>query len=261
MKQMIMILTSILLLSACGTDNSIYTLEANYALAGTQVADLGVTASVQAARAQTTLDFMQTRAAFAAIQSGLLEATLAADGTGEPFIETQRALVLGSSPTPSLTSESTEAVNLPTFTPVSETPTATIPVVIPIIPSATIAPTLPADPNAMRLENPITALASGNDGCGANITSSFTVNTPEIYVIVTAYNLERRGATFSAKWRYEGQPIGPVYDYTADKDYEQLCIWFYVDQTDFEFLVGNYTVVIEVDGMAAFAPLPFTISQ
>lgn len=265
MKRLILLLTSILLLTACGTDNSLQILETNHALAGTQVANLRVTASVQAARAQTTLDFMQTRPAFAAIQSVALESTLEADGTDTSYIQTQRALILGSSPTPSITptfaAEETENLNLPTFTPISETPTPTIPGVTPIFPTETAVPTLPPDPNALRLENPRTALAAGSDGCGTNLTSSFTINTQEIYIIVTAFNLERQGTTLSARWAYEGQPVGPVYDYTPDRDYEQLCIWFYVDQTDFDFLAGNYTVTIDIDGVPAFAPLPFTISQ
>lgn len=234
-------------------------------LAGTQVADLRITASVQAARAQTTLDFMQTRAAFAAIQSNLLESTLAAGGIDESYLKTQRALILGSSLTPSTTPtlapEETQNLDFPTFTPVSETPTPTIPGVTPIFPTSTTAPTLPPDPNALRLENPITALASGNDGCGLNITSSFTVNTPEIYVLVKVYNIQANNVTFSAHWTYEDQPIGSVFDYTPNRNYDELCIWFFVDPSDFEFLVGNYAVGINVDGVPAFTPLQFTISE
>lgn len=263
MKRLILLITSILLLSACGTDDSIQTLETNHVLAGTQLADLRVTATVQAARAQTTLDFMQTRPALAAAQSNFLESTLAADGTDTSFIETQRALILGSSPTPSETplAEETEGLIIPTFTPVSETPTPTIPGVTPIIPTETMTATLPPDPNALRVENPRLALAPGNDGCGVNFTSQFTVNTEEIYIIFTAYNLKTKGVTFTAKWTYNGQAIGPVYDYTPNKNYDQLCVWFYVDQTDFEFLAGNYTVEIDMDDVAAFPPIPFTITQ
>lgn len=265
MKRLILTIISILLLAACGTDDTVRTLEANHMLAGTQVADLRITASVQAARAQTTLDFMQTRAAFAAIQSGLLESTLAASGTDESYLETQRDLILGSSPTPSITPtlapEETENPDFPTFTPVSETPTATIPGVTPIFPTSPPTPTLPPDPNALRLENPVTALAAGNDGCGLNITSSFTLDTPEIYVLVKVYNIQANSVTFSAHWTYEGQPIGSIFDYTPNRNYDELCIWFFVDQTDFEFLAGNYTVGINVDGVPAFAPLQFTVSE
>jgi hypothetical protein len=265
MKRLILIITMILLLAACGSDNTVRTLEANHMLAGTQIADLRITATVQAARAQTTLDFMQTRAAFAAIQSGLLESTLAADGTDMPYIETQRAIILGSSPTPSmapvLAAEATEGVDSPTFTPVSETPTPTIPGVTPIFPTASKTATLPPDPNALRIENPITALAAGSDGCGANITSAFTVNTEEIYIIIKAYNLRAREVTFSSHWTYEGQAIGPVFEYTPERNYDELCIWFFVDQTDFEFLAGDYTVGIDIDGAPVFAPLAFNISE
>src|SRR5687767_11440250 len=100
MKRWLLLGFLLLNLTACGSNDELRTLEANHLLAGTQLADLRITATVQAARALTTVDAMNTRAALAATQSNFLESTLRATGFAQEAIETQRQIVLGSSPTP-----------------------------------------------------------------------------------------------------------------------------------------------------------------
>ena len=243
------------------------TLEANHALAGTQLSNLQVTASVQAARAETTLDFMGTRSALAATQSIFLEETLIATGFPPAGLATQRQLSLGSSPTP-----------LPTFTPLPQSsengvvnatslpqlptpgaPAVTINAPRDAVPTATPLITATPDFGNLQLGNLITATGAGDDGCGTGVTSIFAMGVSEIYVILPAFNITANTYNFAARWQRDGQPVGPVYDFMPDFDADNLCIWFFVDETDFEFLPGNYTVTIDINGQAATAPIPFII--
>jgi hypothetical protein len=111
----------------------------------------------------------------------------------------------------------------------------------------------------MQVGTPYTALGAGDDGCGQNISSVFTINTPEIYVIVRVQNIQANTVTFAARWTREGIPVGPVYDFRPDYDADELCVWFFVDPSDFEFLAGSYTVTIDVNGTPSSNPIPFVI--
>lgn len=251
----------LLSLAACGTNDSIRTLEVNHAAAGTQVADLRFTATVQAARALTTVDFVETRAALVATQSDFLESTIEATGISPAIVGTQRFIILGSSPTPlpspSLAPEaSEEGGNVPQASPISAEINVNF-----VTPTTLPSPTPSPDPNAFRIETPYTATGAGNDGCGAGLTSSFTTTSPEIYVIARAYNIEANTVSFEARWTRDGNPVGPVYDFTPDYDADELCIWFFVDPSDFEFTAGFYTVSIDVNGVASSNAVPFSIIE
>jgi hypothetical protein len=258
MKRWLMMSLLLFTLAACGSNDELRTLESNQALAGTQLADLRITATVEAARALTTIDAMQTRAAVAATQSNLLEATLIAMGITPAALQTQRQLILGSSPTPlpspSLDPESSEAV---IFVAASPSPTSPIVTLNARNPTATTAAT--QDPNAMQVGTPYTALGAGQDGCGENLTAVFGMDTVEIYVIVRVLNIKANTTTFAARWERDGQAVGPVYDFRPDYDVDELCVWFFVDPTDFEFLAGSYTVTIDVNGVPSSPPVPFVI--
>ncbi|MEM9951278.1 MAG: hypothetical protein AAF846_06755 [Chloroflexota bacterium] len=272
MRRLIIIIYSLvlLLLTACADTGTSLTVEANYAFAGTQVADLRLTATVQAARARTTLDFMGTRASRAATQSRFFEETLVATGFSPDVLATQREVALGSSPTPqaTLTPIGNEADETPntvdaspqpfeTFTPTPPQVTLNAPA-SPFSPTSAVVPQPTPDLGSLTLGNIVTASSAGDDGCGAGITSTFTTNTQEIYVIVPAFNITANAHTFAARWQRAGQAIGPIYDFTPIADTDQLCIWLFVDQTDFIFEAGNYSVSVDVNGQQV-ANIPFVI--
>jgi hypothetical protein len=258
MKRWLILSLLLFSLAACGSNDEIRTLEANRQLAGTQLADLRMTATVEAARALTTVDAMQTRAALAATQSNFLESTLIAAGFPSSAIETQRQVVLGSSPTPMpspiMNPESSEVVqvSLPTASP-------TVPGVTLNAPNPTATPAGTSDPNALQVQTPYTALGAGEDGCGENITAVFSSDSAEIYVIVRVVNVKANTVTFAARWEREGEAVGPVYDFRPDYDVDELCVWFFVDNSDFEFIAGAYTVTIDVNGVPSSNPVAFVI--
>lgn len=258
-RKICLLITIILLTSACESSGANLTLAANHSSAGTRVANLRVTASVQAARAETTLDFMGTRAALGATQSNFLEATLIATGISADALATQRQIVLGNSPTPlptpTLRPEETREVV------VMLTPTATVPPVTLNAPNPTsppqVQPTI--SESGLFFGNVITATGAGVDGCGAGVTTTFSTNVEEIYVIVPVFNVIANTNTFAARWARDGQAVGPVYTFTPEFDAEELCVWFFVDETDFEFSVGSYTVTLDVDNQPITNPVSFVI--
>lgn len=262
MKLRLLIL--VFFLGACGVDDTRLTLEANHIAAGTQVADLQVTATVQQARARTTVDAVQTDAALAATQSQFLEATLIALDVPEERVATFRAQALVSQPTPQPTN-SPQPNTTPSLIAAENNsenpPTPTIPGITPLAPTQNFsAAATPADPDALRLENPAIATGVDDNGCAVDARTQFSTNAQEIYIVARAINLPAGGVTFEARWFREGQAIGPVYSYSPDQAADSLCIWFFVDQTDFTFSPGNYSVVLTINGSNAFDPLSFQIT-
>ncbi|GAB5492336.1 MAG: hypothetical protein Phog2KO_25510 [Phototrophicaceae bacterium] len=260
-------LSLMFILSACATTESSLTLEANYALAGTQVADLRITATVQSARAETTLDFMGTRSSLGATQSIYLESTLIATGYPEQALATQRQIILGNTatarPTATPLAETSDQTGIATTVPMLETFTPTVPGVTLNAPQPTATVTtivqVTQDPNGLRFGNLVTATGAGDDGCGTGINSIFSTDVGEIYAILPVFNITANQSTFSARWSRDGQLVGPIYDFSPDFDADELCIWFFADETDFEFLPASYTVTIDVNGQPATAPAPFII--
>src|SRR5690348_1326014 len=100
------------LVAACAGNPADNALAEEHSRNGTQIAVLRVTATVQSARLQTTLEFSQTQVAFAATQSQFLKATLVATGFDQSQLDAfQRDVSEGRIllPTPTLRPENTQA--------------------------------------------------------------------------------------------------------------------------------------------------------
>ena len=257
-----------LFIAACtsGDDDSLAT---NHALAGTQVADLRVTASVQAARAQTTVDFWGTRSSSAIRQSNAFQSTLAAAGTPTEFLATNQARYISVRPTetltltPSPTIEGGDNVAPPVqFTaPVAVSPT--IPGVTPFSllsterPTQTPRPTV--DANRPTVSNAQLATSPGEDDCGTGFSTTFTNNTPEIYITVFIQSA-LPNTLFESEWKRGDTTVG-IFSYTPDFAISEACIWFFADQSDFAFEAGDYSVTLLANGQPITPVLPFTISN
>lgn len=265
MKSSSIIAVLLLMLSACSAVDEQATLAANHALAGTQISDLRLSATVGAARARTTVDYSNTQAALAATESRFLESTLSSRGTSIAALEEQRQNLLGS------TATATQPPDMPAGTPENtplavamsaplETPTPTVPIVTPfgLVSTPTLPVTQPADPNAPRLEAFTLASGVGADDCALEPRSAFDADVAEIYIVATAVNLPA-GSRVEARWYRAGSAIGPVYSFEPDFAIERACIWFYVDPSDFEFTPGEYAVDVTLNGVPASPMLPFTI--
>jgi hypothetical protein len=259
-----------ILLVGC-TDNSAQnTLEANHLQVSTQVAELRLEATIQAARAQTTLDFIATRSSAAATQSQFLEATLIATGVAPASLADFRQRQFNAQLNTNLPPTSTlliraenefQAAELSSNNPL-HSPTPTLPAVSPFAPVSFLSLTPEAvtitDPNAPRLENAVTASGVGNDDCATGVTSQFATTASEIYIVAEAVNVPA-GSIIESRWYRGGEPVGPVYDFRPDFDIERACIWFFVDPTDFEFIAGQYSVQLILNAVESLDPIPFTI--
>jgi hypothetical protein len=228
----------VLVLGAC-TDNSTENLViTQYSVASTQISDVRASATVEQARMQTTLDYASTRASLASTQGAFLQLTLIARGTPIEQLQTEQANVLAryATPTPAPQGTTLAVVN----TPSAPQPTAIIvtPLVLTSLP--TIDSTLP------RLENIVMATSVGADDCALDTTSTFSVNTPQIYVVARAVNIPPN-TRLSSRWLYNAQEV-ITYDFTKDFLIESACIWFFIDPIDVVFQAGNWAVELAIDG-------------
>jgi len=147
-------------------------------------------------------------------------------------------------PTPS-----TESVNV----------VATAPPVTPAGASVQMTPMTPTETVTDSLLSDITlSTAVGDDDCATNATNRFTPSTQEIYIVATARDVPA-DTTLTTVWLREAEEVAR-YDFTYET-IEEACIWFFVDQTDFLFTPGAYSVQFFRDGEPESAPLPFTIAD
>jgi hypothetical protein len=257
-----------LLFTGCVDNSAQLTLAVNHAQVGTQVADLSLSATIQVARARTTLDFITTRSAAAATQSQFLESTLVATGFAPDALANFRQQQIQERPTPTITPTfalSPESANenaVLTTTPTQATATATVPAVSPYAPVQAASPTQAfiVDVNAPHLENPVLATGVDSDDCAIGVTTQFSTSSPAIYVVAEAVNVPS-GSTIESRWFRGVEPVGPVYTFAPDFDIERACIWFFVDSSDFEFIAGQYSVDLTLNGVSATPLLTFSIGE
>lgn len=263
MRRLICILTICVSLAACANNTSRRDLQTEHAQASTQIADLRLTATVQSARIQTTLDYSGTQVAGGATLSAFIQATLNSEGVPleslqqfqEQFIS-RRSLV---TPSPLATGISSAAPATPIGAPDANA-SPTVPGVTPLamLITPTQAPTIVReDPNAPVLESPVTSFGVGNDDCAVNASTTFGTETSEIYLVVTAVNTPAN-TSFGSRWLREGDVLTEV-DFSLNFEIERACIWFFVDQTDFVFTAGTYTVELILNGAPTGQIITFNI--
>ncbi len=85
----------------------------------------------------------------------------------------------------------------------------------------------------------------------------FGPGEPRLYGTWVAYNL-RAGTVFRTQW-YRDDELVFTDAWTAPRDGEQLCIWFYVTPQDVEFLPGRWQIRLFADEINAATPIEFLI--
>lgn len=236
-------------ISACDTNNTEETLVAEHAVASTQIDNLRNTATVGAARIETTLDFLGTRVRSREESREFMQSTLIARGTDADFLLSSLGGDAG------------------TFLPLTATPLPTDPVVpvetpvggqggiVP--PEVLTAQAAPVD-GAAALVDITTASSVGADDCAQSPSSEFTLDTPEIYVVARAQNISA-GTTLASRWLQEGAEVA-AFDFAPDFDIENACIWFFIDQSDVAFVTGSWSVALDINGVQA-ASTDFSIVE
>lgn len=224
-----------LFLAACGnTSAEKQTLIAHDQNLGTSIANLHIDDNVREQRLLATLERAQTQVAQAGTQQGAMVLTLEARGLN---VTLPAVATLAPPPRPSDSSSNSASVpNAPT---VQVTPFTTTP-----------------DPSVFPLINVITAQGVDNNDCAVGVTNQFTPASERIYIVATARELAD-GTTVVSRW-FQGDNQVAVFDHTFAY-IEEACIWFYADQTDFEFTPGEYRIALEINGTPAAPAKVFTI--
>jgi hypothetical protein len=243
-------------LSACagivGPTAPEQTLQAqNYDLS-TQIFDLRQTATVEMDRIQITVEYASTEMRSVAFQRDALRATLIARGTDSGFID-----VTAPDGNSDLPPGIDPANLLPTPGAGDAAPPITPPGATPPPADPNVAPTA-APATGPRLVDPVLARGVNDNDCAINSQTSFANTTPAIYVVATALDFPT-GTTVTAQWSREGTVQGS-YDIPFDFEINNACIWAFIDQTDFAFTPGNWSVQLLVNGSPSVGPLPFTIT-
>ena len=219
--------------------------------AGTMVSNLRATATVARARMQITLDFVGTRVMQAEQSGNFLRANLIALGTEGAFIDADlQRLQLAPSLTPLPTSAAAPGVpvlTIATAPPRSESR--------PIVTPPATAVVTPDD--IPRLEDIVLASGVGRDDCAIDINPVFTPQSEVIYVVARAYNIPS-GARLASSWQREGTEV-VRHTFQTDFAIHDNCIWFFIDQTDTPFNVGNWAVDIRLDDEPLMPALPFQV--
>lgn len=237
----------------CGASSEQFTVTAEYASANTQIVDIRSTATVVRARMQITLDHAKTRAVSVEQQGLFMRSTLVALGTDSAFIANNLPL----------------PGSFPTFTPQPTSPAniAVPPVAAPAVTEelnaegtrvqVTPAPTTSA--NQPRLQDIVLSSGVNDNDCALNTNPRITPNSTEIYVVATAYDIPA-GATISSVWQSNGTEVA-LFSFTPDSPIDGNCIWFFIDQSDAEFVLGTWSVELRIDDVSASPPLPFQIVE
>jgi hypothetical protein len=97
------------------------------------------------------------------------------------------------------------------------------------------------------------------DGCVVSPQISFSTDVSKIYATMRALNVEA-GLQMSVAWAYEGAEVHRE-SFSLDRDWSEICLWFFIDTSTVEMLPGNWTVQMFADGVGLETPMAFTIRQ
>lgn len=101
------------------------------------------------------------------------------------------------------------------------------------------------------------ASVNAADGCVVNPQISFPPDIERIYATVHGYNVNA-GVVMSVEWLYEGTRVWQE-SWPLERDWADICMWFYIDSTMVEFQPGNWSARLFADGFQLEEPLTFAI--
>lgn len=227
----------------------------NYALS-TQITDLRSTATVEADRMMITVEHAATEVRAVALQRDALRATMIARGTDPGFLDVTEpeGLPDGISANDLLNGSTGSApqVAAPPVTPPGGGTGIDPSQVQPGIPTIT-----PAPQTGARLTNPALTTSVGSDDCATDNVNTFQDTTSAIYIVATAVDFPA-GTTMTARWTFGGNVMGS-YDIPFDFAIDNACVWAFIDQTDFQFTPGTWTVELLVNNQPSIGPITFSI--
>lgn len=265
---MMLIMSALVFFSACNfftqpVDLQTENLENEQA--GTVIAAVRATATVNADHMAVTLSSVQTAVGAVDQQSTQIVATLVAQGTLivdpsgiTPVIPTLAPQSDSSTPVsqianPLLTPGAPQVSNQGS----AQGDSALVPNTQPTAAPQGAQPT--ANPNGPSLTNIALTEKVGSNDCPINATTSFSTSATDIYVTAVANNVGTSN-TLSADFSVNGQSM-KTYSWSPKFTIKGACIWFHMPSSDVTFTPGNWTVALAIDGTPLGAPIPFTITD
>ncbi len=97
-----------------------------------------------------------------------------------------------------------------------------------------------------------------DDGCPQDNVNQFPPSEDEIYLVVTARDVQP-GTTFYSRWRGpDSQPFDTV-SWTPDAPFDEVCIWFFITPGDLAFSPGEWEAQLLADDQVVIRQ-PFSIT-
>lgn len=111
------------------------------------------------------------------------------------------------------------------------------------------------DPNTPYTLTGTASRVRADTGCVESPQSSFPSNTQAVYATFVANNLTA-GTNLSAEWYREGELVDSA-QWTPNENYDQICVWFFMEQATVAFTTGNWSVRLyandqQIGGTLAF---------
>lgn len=246
----------ILLLTACvGSTPEQEAYLTQHAVRSTTMADLRLTAAVEAERLQVTVQAVSAAGTLAQQRQAGLVSTLAEFGLFvdigaiEPASRTEAPQALA-------TAAAQPNISGGGITRIPPTPDfRTAP--------PQFAPTVPPDPptinpNAPGLRGFAFATGVRDDNCPRDNVAQFPASVSAIYATAITQNLVA-GTRIGVRWFQDGAEVA-YYDILAQVDLNNTCVYIFVDRTDFPFTPGSqYRAAWELNGQPYDEPFAFAI--
>ena len=93
------------------------------------------------------------------------------------------------------------------------------------------------------------------DGCAVDSVSIFSPSQSKIYLTVIGSNVQQ-GTRYSVTWMNDGQAVPTTDAWTADQNYDQICIWFFIEAP---FEPGSWTADLNANG-SSVGQAKFTVT-
>lgn len=217
--------------TACGALQTVdegATLEALNAGYSTESVNLITTGAAERAGYSQTAIILETQVAFAGALNRELLATLALQVT----------------PTPPL---------------VGETRADDLGIIVDVTAAAQGSVIIATPANLPYITTGLSLSVREEDGCVVGPQSIFPLNVDRIYATLRATNLPQ-GTRMRAEWYREGEQVW-FDDWTVDANYENLCIWFFLQPSYVEFSAGNWSVRMYADGQPIGQEMRFSFND
>jgi hypothetical protein len=105
----------------------------------------------------------------------------------------------------------------------------------------------------------LTDFVNEADGCIIGQRAVYDDSFPYVTATLTAFSLPR-GTTFRAEWFFE-DTLKASDSWVSDGDYEQICVWFRMEQSRTAFTLGRWTVRIFANDTLIGTPMDFEIAE